>query len=154
MPASSTCLCFLIERSAIPVFRVSVESLVFTPLCSQSCTPLHCSGHGLLFSSHHCLDFGTSYSRYCFSLASGTDEIHQVYWGTEHGFKTPKTPTSILFNQKQEFKYFGYDAVMKYKSLPSSQTDSWYFFQNFKMQLYNMVGGRVTANGGQGYSFI
>ncbi|NWV74237.1 HS12B protein, partial [Dasyornis broadbenti] len=83
------------------------------------------------------VDFGTSYSGYCFSLASGTDQIRQVYWGAEHGFKTPKTPTCILFNQKQEFKYFGYDAVMKYKSLPSSQADSWYFFQNFKMQLYN-----------------
>ncbi|NWR45167.1 HS12B protein, partial [Regulus satrapa] len=92
------------------------------------------------------IDFGTSYSGYCFSLASGTDQIRQVYWGTEHGFKTPKTPTSILFNEKQEFKYFGYDAVMKYKSLPTSQAGSWYFFQNFKMQLYNMVGGRnVTA---------
>ncbi|NWT15232.1 HS12B protein, partial [Vireo altiloquus] len=88
------------------------------------------------------IDFGTSYSGYCFSLASGTDQIRQVYWGTEHGLKTPKTPTCILFNQKQEFKYFGYDAVMKYKSLPSSHADSWYFFQNFKMQLYNTVGGR------------
>ncbi|NXB17569.1 HS12B protein, partial [Rhagologus leucostigma] len=93
------------------------------------------------------IDFGTSYSGYCFSLASGTDQIRQVYWGTEHGFKTPKTPTCILFNQTQEFEYFGYDAVMKYKSLPSSQADSWYFFQNFKMQLYNTVGGKVTANG-------
>ncbi|NWV44136.1 HS12B protein, partial [Grantiella picta] len=93
------------------------------------------------------IDFGTSYSGYCFSLASGTDQIRQVYWGAEHGFKTPKTPTCILFNQKQEFKYFGYDAVMKYKSLPSSQADSWYFFQNFKMQLYNMVGGRNVTTG-------
>ncbi|NXQ19661.1 HS12B protein, partial [Peucedramus taeniatus] len=81
------------------------------------------------------IDFGTSYSGCCFYLASGTDQIRQVYWGAEHGLKTPKMPTSILFNQKQEFKYFGYGAVMKYKSLPSSQADSWYFFQNFKMQL-------------------
>ncbi|NWX26346.1 HS12B protein, partial [Notiomystis cincta] len=93
------------------------------------------------------IDFGTSYSGYCFSLASGADQIRQVYWGIEHGLKTPKTPTSILFNEKQEFMYFGYDAVMKYKSLPSSQAGSWYFFQNFKMQLYNTVGGRsVTAD--------
>lgn len=60
----------------------------------------------------------------------------------------------ILFNQKQEFKYFGYDAVMKYKSLPSSQADSRYFFQNFKMQLYNTVGGRLTTDGGRSNSFI
>ncbi|NXY77567.1 HS12B protein, partial [Glareola pratincola] len=83
------------------------------------------------------IDFGTSYSGYCFSLSSSTDQIRQVYWGTEHGLKTPKTPTCILFNQKQEFRKFGYDAVMKYKSLPSKEADNWYFFQNFKMHLYN-----------------
>lgn len=99
------------------------------------------------------IDFGTSYSGYCFSLASGTDQILQVYWGTQHSFKTPKMPRGILFNQKQEFKYFGYDAVMKYKSLPSSQADSRYFFQNFKMQLDNTVGGRAATNGGWGYLF-
>ncbi|KAI6079683.1 Cytoglobin-1-like protein [Aix galericulata] len=55
----------------------------------------------------------------------------------EHGLKTPKTPACILFNQKKEFSKFGYDAVMKYKSLPSSEADKWYFFQNFKMRLYN-----------------
>ncbi|XP_051492909.1 heat shock 70 kDa protein 12A-like isoform X1 [Apus apus] len=55
----------------------------------------------------------------------------------EHGLKTVKTPTSILFNQDKLFRKFGYDAVMKYKSLPSSEADSWYFFQNFKMKLYN-----------------
>ncbi|XP_041272562.1 heat shock 70 kDa protein 12A-like [Onychostruthus taczanowskii] len=98
------------------------------------------------------IDFGTSYSGYCFSLASGADQIRQVYWGAEHGVKTPKMPTSILFNQKREFKYFGYDAVMKYKSLPSSQADSWYFFQNFKMQLYNTnvtAGMKLKATNGK-----
>ncbi|XP_058719121.1 heat shock 70 kDa protein 12B-like [Poecile atricapillus] len=98
------------------------------------------------------IDFGTSYSGYCFSLASGTDQIRQVNWGIEHGLKTPKTPTCILFNQKQEFKYFGYDAVMRYKSLPSSQADSWYFFENFKMQLYNTsvtAGMQLKATNGK-----
>ncbi|XP_009893531.1 PREDICTED: heat shock 70 kDa protein 12B-like [Charadrius vociferus] len=98
------------------------------------------------------IDFGTSYSGYCFSLASGTDQIRQVYWGREHGLKTPKTPTCILFNQKQEFRKFGYDAVMKYKSLPSSEADKWYFFQNFKMQLYNIKvtsGMKLKASNGR-----
>ncbi|NWU81932.1 HS12B protein, partial [Onychorhynchus coronatus] len=93
------------------------------------------------------IDFGTSYSGYCFSLASGTDQIRQVYWGTEHGFKTPKTPTCILFNQQQEFKNFGYDAVMKYKSVASSKAENWYFFQNFKMELYNTVGETNVTTG-------
>ncbi|NWS71808.1 HS12B protein, partial [Crotophaga sulcirostris] len=92
------------------------------------------------------IDFGTSYSGYCFALASATDQIRQVYWGQEQGLNTPKTPTCILFNQNKEFKKFGYDAVMKYKSLSSSETDKWYFFQNFKMHLYNTVGGKKVTS--------
>lgn len=93
------------------------------------------------------IDFGTSYSGYCFSLASGTDQIRQVFWGMEHGYKTPKTPTCILFDQNQEFKKFGYDAVMKYKNLPPNEAHQWYFFQNFKMSLYNTVCRAVPACG-------
>ncbi|XP_025956482.1 heat shock 70 kDa protein 12A-like [Dromaius novaehollandiae] len=89
------------------------------------------------------IDFGTSYSGYCFSLASGAGQIRQVFWGAEHGLRTPKTPTCILFNEKQEFRKFGYDAVMKYKSLPSSEAHKWYFFQNFKMNLYST---KVTSS--------
>uniref|UniRef100_A0A8B9Q019 Heat shock 70 kDa protein 12A n=1 Tax=Apteryx owenii TaxID=8824 RepID=A0A8B9Q019_APTOW len=60
-------------------------------------------------------------------------------WETiTHGLKTPKTPTCILFNEKREFRKFGYDAVMKYKSLPCSKAHKWYFFQNFKMNLYDV----------------
>ncbi|KAM9388724.1 heat shock 70 kDa protein 12A-like [Phaethornis superciliosus] len=98
------------------------------------------------------IDFGTSYSGYCFSLASGTDQIRQVYWGMEHGLKTLKTPTCILFNQNREFRKFGYDAVMKYKSLPSSVTDSWYYFHNFKMKLYDTkvtTGMELKASNGK-----
>ncbi|XP_019336363.2 heat shock 70 kDa protein 12B isoform X1 [Alligator mississippiensis] len=89
------------------------------------------------------IDFGTSYSGYCFALESCVDQICQVFWGMEHGFKTVKTPTCILFNEKKEFKKFGYDAVMKYNTLPSSEAPKWYFFQNFKMKLYNQ---KITSN--------
>lgn len=65
----------------------------------------------------------------------------------EHGYKTPKTPTCILFDQNQEFKKFGYDAVMKYKNLPPNEAHQWYFFQNFKMILYNTVCRAVPACG-------
>lgn len=91
------------------------------------------------------IDFGTSYSGYCFSLASGTDQIRQVFWGTEHGHSSLKTPTCILFNENQEFAKFGYDAVMKYKSLPASEAHKWYFFRNFKMSLYNRVCRALTG---------
>uniref|UniRef100_A0A7M4E0B3 Heat shock 70 kDa protein 12A-like n=1 Tax=Crocodylus porosus TaxID=8502 RepID=A0A7M4E0B3_CROPO len=94
------------------------------------------------------IDFGTSYSGYCFALESCVDQIRQVFWGMEHGFKTVKTPTCILFNEKKEFKKFGYDAVMKYNTFPASEAPKWYFFQNFKMKLYNQVSGtlKITSN--------
>uniref|UniRef100_A0A8C7EBM5 Heat shock 70 kDa protein 12A-like n=1 Tax=Nothoprocta perdicaria TaxID=30464 RepID=A0A8C7EBM5_NOTPE len=95
----------------------------------------------------HKINFGTSFSGYCFSLASGASQIRQVLWGAEYGLMTPKTPTCILFNEKQEFIKFGYDAVMKYKSLPSSEAQKWYFFHNFKMNLYNRVcRAKVTSD--------
>uniref|UniRef100_A0A803W321 Heat shock protein family A (Hsp70) member 12A n=1 Tax=Ficedula albicollis TaxID=59894 RepID=A0A803W321_FICAL len=72
------------------------------PRAAHLCTAVAMATQSLFVIA---IDFGTSYSGYCFSLASGTDQICQVYWGTEHRFKTPKTPTSILFNWKQEFKY-------------------------------------------------
>ncbi|XP_067415155.1 heat shock 70 kDa protein 12A-like [Emydura macquarii macquarii] len=89
------------------------------------------------------IDFGTSYSGYCFSLATHMDQIRQEFWGAEHGLRTAKTPTCILFNEKHEFKMFGYDAVMKYSRLPSSEAHKWYYFHHFKMELYNK---KITAN--------
>ncbi|XP_050181251.1 heat shock 70 kDa protein 12B-like isoform X2 [Myiozetetes cayanensis] len=41
---------------------------------------------------------------------------------------------------------------MKYKSLPSSKAESWYFFQNFKMKLYNTnvtTGMELEATNGK-----
>ncbi|CAM4463659.1 unnamed protein product [Lepidochelys olivacea] len=89
------------------------------------------------------IDFGTSYSGYCFSLAKHTDQIRQVFWGHEHGLNTVKTPTCILFNEKREFMKFGYDAVMKYHTLPSREAHKWYYFHHFKMKLYNE---KITSN--------
>uniref|UniRef100_A0A452HY50 Heat shock protein family A (Hsp70) member 12A n=1 Tax=Gopherus agassizii TaxID=38772 RepID=A0A452HY50_9SAUR len=89
------------------------------------------------------IDFGTSYSGYCFSLATRTDQIRQVFWGQAHGLMTVKTPTCILFNEKRDFKKFGYDAVMKYTTLPSSEAHKWYYFHHFKMKLYNK---KITSN--------
>ncbi|CAM2098045.1 heat shock 70 kDa protein 12A [Caretta caretta] len=89
------------------------------------------------------IDFGTSYSGYCFSLAKHTDQIRQVFWGHEHGLNTVKTPTCILFNEKREFMKFGYDAVMKYHTLPSREAHKWYYFHHFKMKLYNK---KITSN--------
>uniref|UniRef100_A0A8C8VEX7 Heat shock 70 kDa protein 12A n=1 Tax=Pelusios castaneus TaxID=367368 RepID=A0A8C8VEX7_9SAUR len=83
---------------------------------------------------------------YCFSLATQTDRIQQEFWGEEHGLRSAKTPTCILFNEKHKFKEFGYDAVMKYSTLPSSEAHKWYYFQNFKMKLYNKVTNKITAN--------
>ncbi|XP_069051089.1 heat shock 70 kDa protein 12A-like [Lepisosteus oculatus] len=83
------------------------------------------------------IDFGTTYSGYCFCLKSCTEQIRSVFWGMEHGLRTPKTPTCILFNQEGDFQKFGYDAILSYHRMSKRDAKKAYFFENFKMELYN-----------------
>ncbi|KAK1172346.1 heat shock 70 kDa protein 12A-like [Acipenser oxyrinchus oxyrinchus] len=83
------------------------------------------------------IDFGTAFSGYCFCVKSCTDNIRSVFWGMGHGYRSPKTPTCALFNPEKKFIKFGYDAVIKYNTMVSEQSRKWYFFENFKMELYS-----------------
>ncbi|XP_028673332.1 heat shock 70 kDa protein 12A-like [Erpetoichthys calabaricus] len=85
------------------------------------------------------IDFGTAYSGYCFCIKDEVSNIRNPYWGMEYGFRLPKTPTCILFNEDQKFVKFGFDAVMTYKQMPSKEALRFYFFENFKMELYNKM---------------
>ncbi|KAG2464887.1 heat shock 70 kDa protein 12A-like [Polypterus senegalus] len=85
------------------------------------------------------VDFGTAYSGYCFSIKDDVSEIRNPYWGMEYGFRLPKTPTCILFNEDKKFVKFGFDAIMTYKQMPSKEALRFYFFENFKMELYNKM---------------
>uniref|UniRef100_W5LVP0 Heat shock protein 12B n=1 Tax=Lepisosteus oculatus TaxID=7918 RepID=W5LVP0_LEPOC len=83
------------------------------------------------------IDFGTAYSGYCFCVKDRIENIRSVFWGMEHGHRSPKTPTCILFNEHEEFISFGYDAMMKYNRMTSTEALRYFFFENFKMDLYN-----------------
>ncbi|KAL4009204.1 hypothetical protein ACER0C_003056 [Sarotherodon galilaeus] len=85
------------------------------------------------------IDFGTAYSGYAFSLSPKGAEVDPFLktWGKELGLDTPKTPTCILFNEDEEFLGFGYEAKTVYIKMRSEETKKHYFFENFKMRLYD-----------------
>ncbi|KAI1883797.1 hypothetical protein AGOR_G00235290 [Albula goreensis] len=89
------------------------------------------------------IDFGTAYTGYCYWDQSHTENIKYVSWGSGHGYRTPKTPTCALFSPSKQLRYFGYEAVIKYNTMVSEESRRWYFFENFKMELYQK---KITKN--------
>uniref|UniRef100_A0A3B1JHM5 Uncharacterized protein n=1 Tax=Astyanax mexicanus TaxID=7994 RepID=A0A3B1JHM5_ASTMX len=98
------------------------------------------------------IDIGTSFSGYCFKIAK-EECVQKIKWRTEQGFNTPKTPTCILFDEKEKFLKFGYDAVMTYTSqTQNKEAKKLHLFENFKMELYGQVLHRdfmLTARNGK-----
>ncbi|XP_015254625.1 PREDICTED: heat shock 70 kDa protein 12A-like [Cyprinodon variegatus] len=84
------------------------------------------------------IDFGTAYSGYAYSVTPKEKEIEPILkkWGQEEGLDTPKTPTSILFDEHGEFMKFGYEAKAAYINVHGEEAKKQYFFENFKMALY------------------
>ncbi|KAM4560850.1 heat shock 70 kDa protein 12B-like [Fundulus diaphanus] len=84
------------------------------------------------------IDFGTAYSGYAFSITSRGEEIdpYVKVWGEEVGLETPKTPTCILFDQREDFISFGYEAKEDYLSKKGQEARDKLFFDCFKMALY------------------
>ncbi|CAL1581358.1 unnamed protein product [Knipowitschia caucasica] len=85
------------------------------------------------------IDFGTSYSGYVYSIAPRGAELvpNLRRWGQEYGHNTPKTPTCVLFDANGKFMHFGYKAKDKYLEMDKDDAAKNYFFENFKMELYN-----------------
>lgn len=91
------------------------------------------------------IDFGTAYSGYAYSLTSREKEIYPILkrWGENVGLDTPKTPTCILFNEDQTFASFGYEAKDAYLRSNSKDSKKMFFFDCFKMSLYETVSNSV-----------
>ncbi|XP_007543259.1 heat shock 70 kDa protein 12A-like isoform X2 [Poecilia formosa] len=85
------------------------------------------------------VDFGTAYSGYTFNTSTREKENDPILkrWGAGEGLDTPKTPTCILFNEKGEFLKFGYEAKKAYIKMRGEEANRHYFFEGFKMDLYN-----------------
>ncbi|KAK3584377.1 hypothetical protein CHS0354_001304 [Potamilus streckersoni] len=84
------------------------------------------------------IDFGTTFSGYAYSFSSSPDKIYtNKNWGQTQGFLLHKTPTCLLLKPDGEFDSFGFEAVSKYNDLAEEDADSYYYFDRFKMKLYD-----------------
>lgn len=103
------------------------------------------------------IDFGSTFSGYAYSILNDYDEdplkiTTTQKWKSMDGKITAKTPTAILFQPDKTFHSFGYQAISNYSELllETDEEDlrSWYFFQNFKMLLYNepVSGNHYTTS--------
>ncbi|KAG2464910.1 HS12B protein, partial [Polypterus senegalus] len=81
------------------------------------------------------IDFGTAFSSYCISIDSDHDKSKRT--------KRYETQTVILFNENKDYEKFGEEALTAYTKMTSSEASRYYFFQNFKMELYNQ---KITEN--------
>lgn len=84
------------------------------------------------------IDFGTTFSGYAYSFASDKETIHvNRNWGQTQGFLLHKTPTCLLLNPEGQFLAFGFEAVSRYNELGDDEAASHYYFDRFKMNLYD-----------------
>ena len=84
------------------------------------------------------IDFGTTFSGYAYSFASNKDAIHvNKNWGQTQGFLLHKTPTCLLLRPDGQFEAFGFEAVSRYNDLADDEATNYYYYDRFKMKLYN-----------------
>ena len=81
------------------------------------------------------IDFGTSYSAYAYSYAYEQDKIF-INSNWPSGSKEYKEATAILFDESRNFIAFGEQAIEKHADLDDHRVKFCYFFDNFKMNLY------------------
>lgn len=84
------------------------------------------------------IDFGTTFSGYAYSFADDSERIYtNKNWGQTQGFLLHKTPTCLLLSPSGEFNSFGFEAVSKYNDLSEEDAEEYYYFDRFKMKLYD-----------------
>ncbi|KAK3099299.1 hypothetical protein FSP39_002312 [Pinctada imbricata] len=83
------------------------------------------------------IDVGTSYSGYAYSLKECREKVYVNDKWRYGSHVSNKTPTCLLLNPIKQFQAFGYKAIEKYQYLIGlDRYDGWYFFRNFKTELY------------------
>ena len=87
------------------------------------------------------IDFGTAYSGYAFSFTRDPSSIHIMrrWEGGDPGVVNQKTPTILLLDPTAKFHSFGYAARDFFHDLDPQDSKKWYYFDKFKMMLYNMT---------------
>ena len=86
------------------------------------------------------IDFGTSNCAVAYSYASDKQNVIVINdW--QDGYQTHgKFPCAALFDKNQQLLAFGYAAIEKYQGIVADEEQNdYYFFRNFKMELYKEV---------------
>ena len=85
------------------------------------------------------IDFGTTFSGYAFSMRSNKNDIvMNKNWGADVGFRSYKTPTSILLRPDGSTHSFGFQAENEFTDLDEDERKEGYLlFQRFKMELFS-----------------
>jgi len=84
------------------------------------------------------IDFGTTFSGYAYAFADDGERIYtNKNWGQTQGFRLHKTPTCLMLRSDGEFDTFGFEAVSKYNDLSEEEAEEYYYFDRFKMKLYD-----------------
>ena len=84
------------------------------------------------------IDFGTTFTGLAWSsYPYDQDEGIQLWrWTKLNGGKEIKTPTAVLFDEREQFLAFGFEAVDQYIELDDHEKNNYYFFLHFKMELH------------------
>lgn len=91
------------------------------------------------------IDFGTAYSGHAFSSRGDfeNDPLGITAHKWSQSLLAHKTPTSALFDKNRTLIAFGYEAEKKFRELSNDDKHhDHYFFERFKMQLYNESGDK------------
>lgn len=112
-------------------------------LCLESC-PVDVNDYKIIAA----IDFGTTFSGYAYSFTGNKDAIWtNKNWGQTQGFLLQKTPTCLLLDPDGKFSAFGFEAVSKYNELSEEEAVTHYYFDRFKMKLYdNKVSGLLVMS--------
>lgn len=103
---------------------------------------LRCSPHFKLVAA---IDFGTAYSGCAFSSRGDfeNDTLRITAYNWSQSLFAYKTPTRALFDENKTLIAFGYEAEKKFRELfDDNKHHDHYFFDRFKMQLYNKSGDK------------
>ncbi|KAL3880085.1 hypothetical protein ACJMK2_032354 [Sinanodonta woodiana] len=92
------------------------------------------------------IDFGTTFSSWAYSFNNDPGRMFCKNWNSDQ-YISMKAPTTILFQPDgKTFEAFGYEAENSYAKIGEESEEalnSWYYYRQFKMKLYN---GKITRD--------
>jgi len=91
------------------------------------------------------IDFGTSRSGYAYTWKHDSKVIGKLTWPGQKHIKYPKTSTHLLYSPDGKLEKWGAEAMNELAKHRENDEVYNYFFDNFKMELYNPT--HITSDG-------